>query len=1201
MKRTLLFIACLLVSVTMLAQENLVVGDVQNSGCLSMAREEGEEEPLPAIILTKEGSVLSVQLLNYESNCATKDFNVTSAVGGGNDGAPYSVNIRVVPHLPGGDLPTCLCPYNVSFTVRNVEANSFYLSCWWYEGLVTLEEGKPFVLGDYSLLDNDQYRPFVENGKVWTYFYYNDMTGKYFEVERVVDGDTIIGGLACKRICDKIGGNYLYALREEGKQVYIAYNRQETPSLLYDFSKDKGDMVCGFKVADVDTISIDGARFRRMRLVTKDWNSEDVPNWAAYWIEGVGSECLLESNFRVPGNDYNLKSCQINGRTYTQQELLKEADKPETASVQHPVDMTSRIVNPRFGNDDVTTGWSGTGFNNWNAKENAEIYSKNYNAFQNIEGLPAGIYAVGVKAFYRAGEDLQTALNHYKANDDASHYAKLYTEADERQTEADIRSVFDNQVKEPSGHAGETRLYDEETGRTYYLPRNLDAAEYYMHELNCYDNKVLAMVDGSLTFGVRKNSMVYGDWSVFDDFTLTYYGQGADAYQMYMDDIWEKNMNKTTVDEGTLYTQYYLDEYCKHRYATTKAEVDAALADIQSAYSLLQRNIELWKEWKLAVNRGYALAASPCYADSKQAQLLAQHCGVEAAETEAARSLTNEQLEAKINETDAMTDALYTQNGFVGKMLKEGKQWVYSRHRNSTGYDEYGMPYLTGEVVNRVTFTISGDTLINGRHYVKLYQQEEGHSAVFHSALREEGTAVYSCVGDGEDKRLVEFNPYHFPDVQSFSYSEHFDKIIDVVDNICVNDSMFVRHNYKYIDGSGVLFVGVEGIGYQGNGILGMNFDFKPSDYMSFEACYEDGKCIFTAEDFDAPATKPDINVAYRPFVEDGKVWKVGAVGSGNPVLWVEYFYFDGDIVVDGKTCKRMMRQRYVSPNYEFYNNKLVQDPSYVGAWYEEDKKVYTYDDRNKQFRLMYDFSLNANDTFQMDGLTYVIGPKQTGVLSGFKGVYRKVVLRDGENNIYSPAWLEGVGSTDCPTTSVYPGYVDPMWFLMSCTVGDEVIYLNDGYEDGATPEVMGVRNRFDFTHTIKTKPKAPRMEGATQSLYGEYNSLQLGINLDPLDDVYFVRIADQTGKAVYEKTVNAGSIVGLNIDISAYAAGRYTVTMENSSETFTGTFDVQTTGISLTPALSRREGAIYNLQGQRISSLQKGLNIVNGRKVLVK
>jgi len=175
------------------------------------------------------------------------------------------------------------------------------------------------------------------------------------------------------------------------------------------------------------------------------------------------------------------------------------------------------------------------------------------------------------------------------------------------------------------------------------------------------------------------------------------------------------------------------------------------------------------------------------------------------------------------------------------------------------------------------------------------------------------------------------------------------------------------------------------------------------------------------------------------------------------------------------------------------------------------------------------------------------------------------------------------------------------MWFLMSCTVGDEVIYFNDGYEDGATPEEVNARKqRIDFTHTIKIRPKA-RKEEAEPSLYGEYNALQLGINLNPLDDAYMVCITDETGKTVYEKTVNAGNIVGLNIDISAYAEGRYTVTVENDNESFTGVIDTRTTGISLTPTLSKREGAIYNLQGQRISSLRKGLNIVNGRKAFVK
>jgi hypothetical protein len=198
---------------------------------------------------------------------------------------------------------------------------------------------------------------------------------------------------------------------------------------------------------------------------------------------------------------------------------------------------------------------------------------------------------------------------------------------------------------------------------------------------------------------------------------------------------------------------------------------------------------------------------------------------------------------------------------------------------------------------------------------------------------------------------------------------------------------------------------------------------------------------------------------------------------------------------------------------------------------------------------------------------------------------------------------LEGVGGIDGPTVNVYYGEEGHGLFLMSCTVGDEVIYLNDRYEDGATPESMGARkNRFDFTHTIKTKPKAPIRRGEELPLYGEYNDLQLGINLDPLDDAYLVNITDVSGKVVYEKAVNAGNIVGLNIDISAYEKGHYTVNVENSRESFTGQFDAQTTGIkAITNNKKEIRTDIYNLQGQRLSSLQKGLNIVNGQKIYVK
>ena len=351
----------------------------------------------------------------------------------------------------------------------------------------------------------------------------------------------------------------------------------------------------------------------------------------------------------------------------------------------------------------------------------------------------------------------------------------------------------------------------------------------------------------------------------------------------------------------------------------------------------------------------------------------------------------------------------------------------------------------------------------------------------------------------------------------------------------------------------------------------------------------------------------------YRPMIEDGKVWKVGTIPTDldSPVQIVDYYYFDGDTIIDGKTCKMMMCQHFTSPNYPYY--EYLSQPNslrYVGAWYEENQKVYFYDERTQSMVMKYDFSLGANETVSLlgDYLPFIIGPKQTGGLDGFKGVYRDVMICVNEDQIANNTiWLEGVGGIDGPTKNAY--YIDTLdrvpEFLMACVVGDEVIFLNDKYEDEATP--AGARkNRFDFTHTNKLKPKTRVRSEDEPSLYGEYNDQQLDINLGPLDDAYQVCITDGSGKAVYEKVINAGNIVALNIDISDYAKDHYTVTVENSRESFSGEFETLTDGISDAVRLNDKgkiinDKRIYNLQGQRLSRLQKGLNIVNGKKIYVK
>ena len=836
MRRTLLFIACALAFLTMLAQEDLTVEDVQNSGCLRQTRGDAAE-PIPTIVLQKEGNILSVQLLNYGSNCGTVDFNVTSTVSGGSDGAPYSVNISVVPDVPYET--DCYCPYNVSFTVLDVEANSFYLSCWWYEGLVELTEGETYQLP-----------------------------------KQTIDGKTDINE---QNFPDENFRNWVLS-QEYGADGVLTNEELEN--------------VTSLNVSSLKIHSLKGIEYftalkvlncRSNKLTTLD----------------LSKNTTLE-NIVCVGN--NLTAIDISGCT--------ELD---------------------------TLACSGNSLTALDVSKNKKLKC--------LECYSNQLTALDLSK--------NTALRRLHCNNN-----QLTTLDVSKNTALRLLVCSNNQLA--------------------MLDVTQNSA---LTSLTCMNNKLMTLI-------VSDNKSLEG---------ITCFGN-----QLTSLDVSGCSSLKSLV--------------CNDNQLTT-------------------------------------LTLSGCSA------LITLNCG------------NNLITTLDLSDNTALTTLFCLQNQIKG---------------------------------------IGMDALLESLPIVN-----EGRLNVM-SSQNEQNVMTTMQVAAAKAKG---WTPY-----------------------------IWTYDHYKE-------YIGVE----------------------------------------------PDINIAYRPLVEEGKIWKVGDIDSGNPVQRVEYYYFDGDTIVDGKTCKQMMCQRYVSPDHPEYD-AISQLPSlsYVGAWYEADKKVYFYS-ASKQFRLWYDFSANTNDTVEIHNQPYVVGARQTGGINGFKGAYRDVMMPwEGEQSFYNTTWLEGVGSTEGPLYNVYLGKEYHVMFLMSCTVGDEVIYLNDDYEDGATPEAA--RKRFDFTHTIKTQPKAPKRSEAMQSLYGEYNDLLLRINLDPLVDAYLVRITDESGKVVYEKAINAGSIVGLNIDISAYTAGRYTVTVENAQESFTGEFETQASGIEIVSNDKEElSGSIYNLQGQRFSSLQKGLNIVNGQKLYVK
>ena len=577
--------------------------------------------------------------------------------------------------------------------------------------------------------------------------------------------------------------------------------------------------------------------------------------------------------------------------------------------------------------------------------------------------------------------------------------------------------------------------------------------------------------------------------------------------------------------------------------------------------------------------------------------------------------------------------------GWISKYWNESaKNWMdYAGSETTTMYFPTGMtweeivvnPNMEQEYSNAHIYEISTDTIIGNVTYRKVLKDN-----VFSGlCVRESGDKVWLLTKDYPTEILL----YNFDWDNNQEVVTEYLKGQEVIGFIGQNEVAYEVHQETtpigncqtvIIDGktyqyykkfSGTIIRGIGKVAELNRYPCLLSYR-EPAvilpgmDYFKVRWIKRNGVEIFRSES--AKEWTAGIMDDFRPFVEEGKVWKVGNTQTivNNSVQVVDYYYFDGDTIIDGRTCKQMMCQRFVSPDYsnEYWTpkNSLTK----VGAWYEDDQKVYFYNLQKEKdyWRIKYDFSLEANDTLQflnVDGYPpFIIGPKQTGGLEGFKGVYRDIrMCGDEGQHFHSTFWLEGVGDINGPTR--YP--IDPILddpvpeFLMSCVVGDEVIYYNDEYEDGATP--AGARkNRFDFTHTNKLKPKTRVRSEEEPSLYGEYNDQQLDINLGPLDDAYQVSITDGSGKAVYEKVINAGNIVALNIDISDYAKDHYTVTVENSRESFSGEFETLTDGISDAVRLNDKgkiinDKRIYNLQGQRLSRLQKGLNIVNGKKIYVR
>lgn len=291
---------------------------------------------------------------------------------------------------------------------------------------------------------------------------------------------------------------------------------------------------------------------------------------------------------------------------------ISEKEEQET-SASDPKDKTSLITNANFDNNN-STGWSGTtpAFQSYT---DAEFYSKNYNFYQNLKNIPNGVYAMGLQAFYRSGYSEGSKKN-YEAG--TGKLAKIYTVAGSDSLTSSIKDAFADALDAPLG-------MNESTVDGKTIPNNMETAEKYFTN-GLYNNTVFFGTDDhAARIGLAKDSLISGDWTLFDNFTLKYYGNSAEAYQLWLNDIKKNVPSFSALPEGTVTTVGVIDNYntiiAGISTATNKTEITAAIKTINDAAAVVNANVAAWAAYKEAFVKGQKLAADQTLQGAKKDEL----------------------------------------------------------------------------------------------------------------------------------------------------------------------------------------------------------------------------------------------------------------------------------------------------------------------------------------------------------------------------------------------------------------------------------------------------------------------------------------------------------------------------------------------------------------------------------------------------
>lgn len=247
-------------------------------------------------------------------------------------------------------------------------------------------------------------------------------------------------------------------------------------------------------------------------------------------------------------------------------------------TADNPADVTLLIVNPDYGKSNSNTGWEGTAMTVSDGC--AELFNKtSFDGYQDIEGLPNGIYRLNLHGLFRVGDCANKDL--YSKDgvnlQPLSRLAYLYGKSADLTFDTQMLDVLDGLMDEKK-HSED---YEYAPGK--FGPNRRAGFTIYNEEGLYDDNTVYVPVtDGTLRIGVAaKGIELTSSWCVFDDWSLAYYGSSDAANALWREDFLEKMY----IEDGTLIQASLMAPFNE---AKDAAESAASLEEIIVQYQKMR-------------------------------------------------------------------------------------------------------------------------------------------------------------------------------------------------------------------------------------------------------------------------------------------------------------------------------------------------------------------------------------------------------------------------------------------------------------------------------------------------------------------------------------------------------------------------------------------------------------------------------------